>query len=179
MLTTYVHEMGHVAALVPYGIRAGPPMFIPGFGAVVRLHQSLDNQRQNARVGLAGPLWGLGAGIVCLGVGRVTGNASWLAIAQFTGYLNLFNLLPFWQLDGGRAYASLTRVHRLAALVVIGAAWWASKEGLLALLLLVAGWKVFQPAPEEEDLGALVYYTALVIVLSALTGLHVPVPAPS
>jgi len=174
VLTTYVHEMGHVAALIRYGIPASPPMFVPGLGAYVRLHRGPDNQRQNARVGLAGPLWGFAAGVVCLGIGRLTGGAGWLAIAQFTGFVNLFNLLPFWQLDGGRAFASLTRTHRMAALVLIGVAWWTTHEGLLVLLMLGAGWQLFQPAPEEEDLGALVYFGILVGLLSALTALQVP-----
>lgn len=35
----YVHEMGHVAALTRHGFTATAPMFVPGFGAFVRLHQ--------------------------------------------------------------------------------------------------------------------------------------------
>lgn len=37
VLSIYVHEMGHVAALRRCGIKATAPMFIPGFGAVVRM----------------------------------------------------------------------------------------------------------------------------------------------
>src|SRR5207237_8755513 len=33
VLSIYVHEMGHVAALHRHGIKASSPMFIPGFGA--------------------------------------------------------------------------------------------------------------------------------------------------
>ena len=62
VLSIYVHEMGHVAALRKYGIAATAPMFIPGFGAVVRLKQYPESPAQDARVGLAGPIWGLGAG---------------------------------------------------------------------------------------------------------------------
>ena len=36
LLSIYVHEMGHVAALHRYGIPASAPTFIPGFGALVR-----------------------------------------------------------------------------------------------------------------------------------------------
>jgi hypothetical protein len=55
ILSIYVHEMGHVAALQQFGIRASFPMFIPGVGAVVRLQQHLANASEDARVGLAGP----------------------------------------------------------------------------------------------------------------------------
>ena len=71
----YIHEMGHVAALARYGIAASPPMFIPGFGALVRLKQSPANVRQDARVGLAGPIWGLAAAVVAYAIGLATGAA--------------------------------------------------------------------------------------------------------
>src|SRR3989454_12639768 len=61
VLSIYVHEMGHVQALQRYGIKATAPMFIPGVGAVVRLKQYPASPREDARVGLAGPLGGLGA----------------------------------------------------------------------------------------------------------------------
>src|SRR5206468_952877 len=59
----YVHEMGHVAALLKYGVRASAPMFIPGLGAVIRMKQALGDPQQEARVGLAGPAWGVGAAL--------------------------------------------------------------------------------------------------------------------
>ena len=34
VLSIYVHEMGHVAALRRFGLSASAPMFIPGFGAL-------------------------------------------------------------------------------------------------------------------------------------------------
>ena len=56
VLSIYVHEMGHVMALARYGIPASPPMFIPGFGAFVRLKAYPASAGEDARVGLAGPL---------------------------------------------------------------------------------------------------------------------------
>ena len=63
VLSIYVHEMGHVAAIRRYGIAATAPMFIPGFGALIRLKQAPVTPRENARIGLAGPVWGLGAAV--------------------------------------------------------------------------------------------------------------------
>lgn len=174
VLTTYVHEMGHVAALVRYGVTASPPLFVPGLGAFVRLNQPLKSVGESARVGLAGPLWGLLAGAVCLGVGWATGSPAWLAIAQFTGFVNLFNLLPVWQLDGGRAFEALTRLHRVLALVVLAALWYLTREGLVVLLVLGAGWQLFRPAPEETDPGVLVDYALLATALGGLTLVTVP-----
>src|SRR5262249_37599242 len=39
IVSIYIHEMGHVAWLARYGIKASAPMFIPGLGAMVRLKQ--------------------------------------------------------------------------------------------------------------------------------------------
>ena len=64
VLSIYIHEMGHVIALRKYGIAATSPMFIPFVGAIVRLRQYPANVAQDARVGLAGPIWGLGAAVV-------------------------------------------------------------------------------------------------------------------
>ncbi len=68
VLSIYVHEMGHVASLLRYGVKASPPLFVPGLGAMVRLRQSFTSPREDARVGLAGPLWGLGAAVFCYAV---------------------------------------------------------------------------------------------------------------
>ena len=68
VLSIYIHEMGHVAALMRYGVPATAPLFIPGLGAVIRLRQSFINPREDARVGLAGPIWGCGAALACAAV---------------------------------------------------------------------------------------------------------------
>ncbi len=83
VISIYIHEMGHVAALVRYGIKASAPLFIPGLGAVVLLKQELTDPKQDARVGLAGPIWGLGAALACLGLYVVTGQPIYAALAQF------------------------------------------------------------------------------------------------
>src|SRR5881296_4352047 len=96
VLSIYVHEIGHVQALQRYGIKATAPMFIPGFGAVVRLKQYPASPREDARVGLAGPLWGLGAAAAAYAAYLGTGGGIWAAIAHFGAWVNLFNLVPVW-----------------------------------------------------------------------------------
>jgi len=62
LVAMYIHEMGHVAALRRYGIPASAPMFVPGLGAFVRMNRHASTVGEDARIGLAGPEWGLGRG---------------------------------------------------------------------------------------------------------------------
>ena len=170
IVSIYVHEMGHVAALTRYGIPASAPMFIPGVGAYVRMHQAPLTPVEDARVGLAGPIWGTAAALAAFGVARMIGSPLWLAIAHTGAWINLFNLLPVWQLDGSRAFAALTRAQRLIAAIVLGAAWAGSREGLLILLVIVAAIRTWSTAaPESGDRTALISYASLVAILTTLT----------
>ena len=177
VLSIYVHEMGHVLALTRYGIHAGAPLFVPGLGAFIRLKQELTDPKQDARVGLAGPVWGLGAALVCLAAFVLTRQPIWAALAQFGAFINLFNLLPIWHLDGGRAFRSLTRSQRWLAVAAIAAAWAVTDEGLLVLLLLGGAYRTVMDKPgDKPDAGVLGEYVLLVWILSALARLPVVLP---
>jgi Zn-dependent protease len=167
VLSIYIHEMGHVAALARYGVPASAPLFIPGLGAFIRLKQEFTDARQDARVGLAGPLWGLGAALVCALVFTVTRDRLWLALAQFGGFINLFNLMPIWQLDGGRAFRTLNRPQRWLAVTALATAWAFAEDGLLVLMMIVGVIRTLVDKPSDRpDRGALVQYIALVAALS-------------
>src|SRR5262245_14442148 len=114
VVSIYIHEMGHVAMLRRLGIAAGAPLFIPGVGAFVMLKQHVEDPVTDAKIGLAGPVWGLGAALAALGGYAVTDAKIWFAIAHLTGFLNLFNLIPVWQLDGSRGFHVLARMERWA-----------------------------------------------------------------
>ena len=172
----YVHEMGHIAALNRLGIKATAPMFIPGIGAIVRLKQYPVSPRENARVGLAGPIWGLGAALAAYAVFLGTGNQTWGAIAQVGAWINLFNLLPVWQLDGARGFHALIRPQRWIAVAILAGMWLVTREGLLVLLCLAGAFAAWRgDVPDEGDDRALVEYGALAITLALLT--RIPVRA--
>ena len=176
VLSIYVHEMGHVAALRKFGISAGAPAFIPGIGAVVRMNQYPANAVEDARVGLAGPLWGLGAAIGCYLGFLVTGIPILAALARVGAWINLFNLLPVVPLDGGRGFRAMNRPQRWIAVATLGGAFFLTRDGLLALLAIVAVIRALVP-PEKDlppDRTAAIQYVTLVVVLSALSALGVP-----
>ena len=106
-VSIYIHEMGHVDALRRYGFKATAPMFIPGVGAFVRLQQHPTNPSEDARIGLAGPLWGLGAALACYLMFLATGAKVWAAIAHMGALINILNLIPIASLDGGRGFRAL------------------------------------------------------------------------
>jgi Zn-dependent protease len=150
VVSIYIHEMGHVAELKRLGIGAGAPLFIPGVGAMVLLKQHIDDPATDARIGLAGPVWGLGAGLAAYAVYRVTGMPLWGAIAQLTAFINLFNLIPIWQLDGARGFHALSQWQRWAIVAALGVAFLITSEGLLLLIGGVAVYRALQPAVVRE-----------------------------
>jgi Zn-dependent protease len=183
VLSIYVHEMGHVAALVRYGIPASAPLFVPGLGAMIRLRQNLHDPHQDARVGLAGPLWGLGAALASAALFLATKEPIWAAIAQLGAWLNLFNMLPIWQLDGGRAFHAFTRSQRWLAAIAIAIAWVGVSSvnpqgeavGMLLILGAVAAFQAWFARPAQEpDHPMLAHYITLIAALSALTLIPVP-----
>jgi Zn-dependent protease len=176
VISIYIHEMGHVAELRRFGILSGAPMFIPGIGAYVLLKQHIDDPATDARIGLAGPVWGLGAGLAAYAVYRVTGTPIWGAIAQLTGFINLFNLLPVWQLDGARGFHALSQWQRWAIVAALGVAFLITREGLLLLIGAVAVYRALQPAVVREP-NHPVFATFLVLI-AALTWLST-IPAVS
>lgn len=169
VLCIYIHEMGHVIALRKFGIPATAPMFIPGFGAMVRLHQYPASAREDARVGLAGPIYGLGAALACLTMFAATGGGLWAALTRTGAWMNLFNLIPVWQLDGSRGLRALDKRQRLILLAIVGAMCVLTQDAILVLLLGVLAFRTFaQPAPEEGDTRSLLEFGGLVTALSIL-----------
>lgn len=169
VLSIYVHEMGHVAAIRRRGMSASAPMFIPLFGAVVRLNQPVLDPIEDARIGLAGPIWGLGAAVAAFGVYFATGSAIFGAIAHVGAWINLFNLLPFGSLDGGRGLNALTVPQRTILLAVIGTSWIVVPDGMLLLVGIgVVARMFFGEKPKISDRRTLIEFSTLVVALAAV-----------
>jgi Zn-dependent protease len=174
----YIHEMGHVAMLRHYGIPATAPMFIPGVGAFIRARFYPKDVVAEARVGLAGPMWGMGTALACFFIYLATDSPAWGALAEINAWLNLFNLAPVWQLDGAHGFKALTRGQRWVAVSAIAAAWLVSSKGLLLLLLITAVIAALnRKAAAQPDRRTLLEYLLLIGVLTALATLPIPVTA--
>jgi Zn-dependent protease len=156
----FVHEMGHVIQLRREGVEASAPVFIPFLGAVVWAKSLGGNALAEARVGLAGPILGSIGAAACIPIYHATGNNLFLALA-FTGFfLNLFNLLPFGFLDGGRAAAAMSPWMWLVGvfgMVVLVLTFPNPIIILIAVLGLLETWRRFK-ALRAGDKETLEYY---------------------
>ncbi|HEY6510154.1 MAG TPA: hypothetical protein VIY56_19160, partial [Vicinamibacterales bacterium] len=162
----YIHEMGHVSVLRRLGIQAGAPLFIPGVGALVMLKERVTDPLVDARIGLAGPIWGLGAAAAAWVLFLLTGAAIWRAIAELTGFLNLFNLIPVWQLDGARGFHALSRRERWVVVGVVGATLYLTGVGVLWFVGAVAAYRAFRGEMGPGDDSTLYKFVVLVAALS-------------
>jgi Zn-dependent protease len=145
-------------------------MFIPGLGAFVRLKQHPATVIEDARVGLAGPIWGAGAAVAALLLGSALHQPILMAVARAGAWINLFNLVPIWQLDGGRGFAALSRRQRG---LVAGVLWLLALGGADGVFYLLAAAATFRaasqgPAPAVGDRQALFTYLGLALGLALL-----------
>ena len=169
VLAIYIHEMGHVTLLRRYGIHASAPLFIPGLGAMIGVSGAILDPIQDSRVGLAGPIYGLGAASFAFFLQPLTGWPILGAIAYSAAVINLFNLIPVWQLDGSRGLHSLTRAQR--AILVAMALGMFAITGQRMLLLVAAGlvYRLFtKDQASEPDQTGLMQFAFLLVALPGL-----------
>jgi Zn-dependent protease len=168
VVSIYIHEMGHVAMLRQLGIAAGAPLFIPGVGALVMLKERVTDPLANARIGLAGPVWGMSAALGAWALYFVTGADVWKAIGELTAFLNLFNLIPVWQLDGARGFHALSRLERWMVVAVSGLMLFITGVWILWIIGAAALWRALKSEPGPGHDTTVMTYCGLVIVLSFL-----------
>jgi Zn-dependent protease len=137
VLLIFVHELGHAVAMRQQGIPAGAPVFVPFVGAVIAMRGLPRDAWVEAYVGIAGPVLGSAAALVCLLIAAATGQEFWYALAS-TGFLiNLFNLLPISPLDGGRIVGVISRWFWAVGYAIGIGIFLATGHPLLFLILLV------------------------------------------
>lgn len=167
--SVYVHEMGHTFAFRRYGIEVTPPMFVPGFGAFVRGTHYPAALQAIGDVALSGPIWGGVTGVVVLAVGMVLDQTWLLGAAVLIAEINLFNLIPVWQLDGSRATACLSRmqVMWLGVTGLLMGALAGSPMGMLAGAGLLVR-RVVSPPSGEGDVRTFRVFLGLFVGLLVL-----------
>jgi Zn-dependent protease len=169
VLSIYVHEMGHVSVLRRYGIPASAPMFIPFLGAVIAMRGGSLDPVQESRVGLAGPLYGLSAAAFCLAAQPLAHSMTLGAVAHTAAVINLFNLIPVWQLDGSRGLRSLTRLQRGMLLAIALGLWAITRQGMLLLIAFGLTYRLFtKDQIEQGDDTGVMQYAGLLVALTTV-----------
>ena len=153
VLLIFVHEMGHFLAARQRGLAVGAPTFIPFVGAWIELKDQPMNARTEAYIGIAGPVAGTAAAILCYWVAVALGSKLWLALA-YTGFmLNLLNLIPLLPLDGGRLTSVLSPRVWWLGIPVLLALFWVRPSPMLILVALLAAppaWRALCGKREDD-----------------------------
>lgn len=130
------HEGGHVLASRVAGIGAGPPLFIPFLGAVVRLERQPANAKVAANIALGGPALGTLSALACLAAYFWTGHLLLLTLAYTAALLNLFNLIPCDPLDGGQIAAAISPYAWWGGSCMIGGLFFYTYNALIFVIFL-------------------------------------------
>lgn len=135
----FLHEMGHYIAAKNRGLSVGAPTFIPFVGAWIQLKDQPMNAETEAFVGIAGPMLGSAAALVCYLLAREMDSHLLLALAYAGFMINLFNLLPISPLDGGRIVSVISpRLWLVGAPLLVGLFLWRPSPLLILIAILAA-----------------------------------------
>ncbi|MCW2278381.1 site-2 protease family protein [Heliophilum fasciatum] len=108
VLLIFLHEMGHVIAARQVGIPTSAPMFIPFVGAFITPGRASMSAREEFVMAAGGPALGIAASYGCYLIGTTFDLELMIALAYTGLVMNLFNLIPFGFMDGGRMASTLS-----------------------------------------------------------------------
>jgi Zn-dependent protease len=150
VLLILVHELGHGFAIRRNGLEAGWPVFIPFFGAMIALKGNPPSAAVEADIAFAGPVAGTAAALVCAGAALAFDSRLLLALAYTGFFLNLFNLVPFGPLDGGRVAQAFSKRGWIIGAVVLGGLFLVAPSIQLALIAGLGLMHAFSKRKHEE-----------------------------
>ncbi|MEO7000731.1 MAG: site-2 protease family protein [Ktedonobacterales bacterium] len=170
VLLLFVHEMGHYVVIRAKGLRVGLPVFIPLLGAYVAMRSLPVNARDDAEIGIAGPVAGAAAGVVCLGLYYQSGQTIYLWLAYFSFFINLLNLLPVAPLDGARVTGAISKWIWPVGLVLVAVAFFYTYNIFLLVLGFLGLMQMFARFRSTPELNA--YYKVPVLTRIYVTVLY-------
>ncbi len=150
----FVHEMGHYVAARQRGLAVGAPTVIPFVGAWVEMKDLPHDVETEAYVGIAGPLAGSAAALLCYFLARNYDSNLLLALSYAGFFLNLFNLIPLSPFDGGRITAIISPRMWLVGVPILAALFFWRPSPLLILMAIMAApqaWNALKYDPSAPE----------------------------
>jgi Zn-dependent protease len=113
VLMIAIHELGHMIEARRQGLKVSLPTFIPFIGAYVTIERAGLTPWRNARIALAGPLFGGAAAAVVWALAGARDSEMLQVLANMGFLINAFNLLPVGFLDGGQTAHAAREAWRM------------------------------------------------------------------
>jgi stage IV sporulation protein FB len=107
LLALLIHEFGHFFAMKLYNYQNIKLFIIPLLGAFVSGKKHEVSQKQMSIIILAGPIPGIIIGTILYMINRQYNNDTLRMLSNVFLFINVFNLLPVFPLDGGRLLENL------------------------------------------------------------------------
>jgi Zn-dependent protease len=155
----FVHEMGHVVEIRRQGMKATAPIFIPFLGAAIFQRSHPTDALKQAEIGIAGPIAGTIGATAAFALYGSTHQPVLLLAALIGFYINLFNLIPVWQLDGAWILAPVSKWLQVAGygMIVVAALFLHFVSPLLIIVALLGVPSLIQRFRSASD----PYYTSV------------------
>ncbi|MBM7866915.1 site-2 protease family protein [Heliobacterium gestii] len=154
VLLIAIHEMGHVMGARAVGMPTSMPMFIPFVGAFVQMKRESRSPVEEYVLATGGPLFGILAGIACLALYGLTDWMLWMVLANVSFTINLFNLIPFGSLDGGRMTSTLGKWPWIVGAIVFGLFTAVTMNPMMLLFFLLGMMQVVRAFRNPDALAA-------------------------
>jgi tetratricopeptide (TPR) repeat protein len=104
IVVLFIHEAGHLTAMKLFKYSDVKMFFLPLIGAAVAGREPTPYSSKKALVSIAGPLPGLFIGLFFVVLYAGVKERIYYDIASMFIFINAFNLLPLYPLDGGRFF---------------------------------------------------------------------------
>jgi Zn-dependent protease len=189
VLLLFVHEMGHVLEARRQGLPVSAPFFIPFLGAAIQMKRMPQSAWHEALNGIAGPILGSVGAAVCWAIGEYYDSRPLIALAFLGFFINLFNLIPFLPLDGGRIAVAIHPAIVAIGLVGLIGLVIIRPNPILILVLIVGGletwrrWQMrnhpeyqqyYRVRPWQRVVIALLYFGLAALLVFAMDHTHIP-----
>lgn len=160
-LSVVLHEFGHVITAQRMGVKVeGVTLMM--LGGVSEMERIPETRLSEFKVSIIGPIvsFAIAGALFALRAASLSPEVSFFAywLARVNLVLGIFNLLPIFPLDGGRAFRSLlstrmsaSRATGVAVKVAKGSAWVLGGLGILGfnLLLILIAFFIYSAANSE------------------------------